>query len=45
MLQQFYNNAVAAFIGAAFFVLLYNGFNASKIPAFTAGADYYIEML
>lgn len=41
------NNTILAFIGAAFACfILYNGFNAiSKIPAFEAGADYYIEML
>src|SRR4029077_8973851 len=45
--SSFSNNAVAAFIAAAFFCfLLYNGFNAiSRIPVFAAGADYYIEML
>jgi ABC-2 type transport system permease protein len=41
------NNAVVAFIAAAFFCfIIYSGFNAiSSIPAFAAGADYYIEML
>lgn len=45
--SSFTNNAVAAFIAAAFVCfLLYNGFNAvSRIPYFAAGADYYIEML
>jgi ABC-2 type transport system permease protein len=46
-LQQFYPNAVVAFIASAFACfLVYNGFNAiSRIPAFQSGADYYIEML
>ena len=41
------SNAVVAFILSAFACfLIYSGFNAiSRIPAFTAGADYYIEML
>jgi ABC-2 type transport system permease protein len=41
------NNAVVAFIAAAFFCfIIYSGFNAiSAIPSFAAGADYYIEML
>ena len=45
--SSFSNNAVAAFIAAAFFCfLIFSGFNAiSKIPLFAAGADYYIEML
>jgi len=45
--SSFTNNAVAAFIAAAFFCfLIYNGFNAlSKLPIFNAGADYYIEMM
>ncbi len=45
--SSFTNNAVMAFIiCAATCVLLYIGFEAiSKIPVFTAGADYYIEML
>lgn len=45
--SSFTNNAVMAFIiCAAACVLLYTGFEAiSKIPLFTAGADYYIEML
>src|SRR3982751_3243306 len=45
--SSFTNNAVMAFIiCAAACVLLYIGFDAiSKIPIFTAGADYYIEMI
>lgn len=45
--SSFTNNAVTAFIiCAAACVLLYSGFDAiSKIPAFTAGPDYYIEMI
>jgi ABC-2 type transport system permease protein len=45
--SSFTGNAVVAFITAAFFCfLIYSGFNAvSHIPAFAAGADYYIEML
>ncbi|HTS46008.1 MAG TPA: gliding motility-associated ABC transporter permease subunit GldF [Puia sp.] len=45
--SSFTTNAVAAFIAAVFFCfLLYSGFSAvSKIPAFAAGADYYIETL
>ena len=41
------NNAVIAFIiSASACLLLYNGFEIiSRIPAFTAGPDYYIEML
>ena len=41
------NNAVVAFLVAAFACfIMYSGFNAiSRIPAFAAGADYYIEML
>jgi ABC-2 type transport system permease protein len=41
------SNAVVAFLTAAFACfLLYSGFNAvSQLPAFAAGADYYIEML
>ena len=41
------NNTIIAFVASAFTcVVLYSGFNAiSKIPAFQAGADYYIEML
>ena len=45
--SSFTNNAVMAFIiCAAACILLYIGFDAiSKIPVFSAGADYYIEML
>jgi ABC-2 type transport system permease protein len=45
--SSFTNNAVMAFIiCAAACVLLYIGFDAiSKIPVFSGGADYYIEML
>jgi ABC-2 type transport system permease protein len=45
--SSFTSNAVVAFIAAAFFCfLVYSGFTAiSHIPSFTAGADYYIEML
>jgi ABC-2 type transport system permease protein len=45
--SSFTNNAVVAFIAAAFFCfIIYNGFNAiSTIPSFAAGLDYYIEML
>ncbi|HEX6181101.1 MAG TPA: gliding motility-associated ABC transporter permease subunit GldF [Chitinophagaceae bacterium] len=45
--SSFTNNAVVAFLIAAFVCfLMYSGFNAiSRIPAFTAGPDYYIEML
>lgn len=45
--SSFTSNAVVAFLIAAFVCfLIYSGFNAiSRIPAFTAGADYYIEML
>jgi ABC-2 type transport system permease protein len=45
--SSFTGNAVVAFITAAFFCfLIYSGFNAvSHIPAFAAGADYYVEML
>ena len=41
------NNAVVAFIISAFVCfILYSGFNAvSKLPAFTSGADYYVELL
>ncbi|MES1222813.1 MAG: ABC transporter permease subunit, partial [Bacteroidota bacterium] len=44
--SSFTNNAVVAFMTASFFCfLIYNGFYAmSRIPAFAAGADYYIEM-
>lgn len=45
--SSFTNNTVVAFITGAFVCfLLYNGFDAiSKLPMFTAGWDYYIEML
>lgn len=45
--SSFTNNTVVAFIMAAFFCFfLYSGFNAiSALPAFEAGADYYIEMI
>lgn len=45
--SSFTNNTVVAFITGAFVCfLLYNGFDAiSKLPVFTAGPDYYIEML
>ena len=45
--SSFTNNAVVAFLISSFFCLiLYYGFNAlSKLPFFTGGADYYIEML
>ncbi len=45
--SSFTNNAVVAFLISAFVCLvLYFGFNAvSKLPFFTSGADYYIEML
>ncbi len=45
--SSFTSNSVVAFIISAFACfLLYSGFNAiSRIPAFQAGADYYIEML
>jgi len=45
--SSFTNNAVVAFIGAAFVCfLIYSGFTAiSRLPVFAAGADYYIEML
>lgn len=45
--SSFTNNAVVAFIVSAFACfLVYSGFDAvSKIPAFHAGADYYLEML
>lgn len=44
--SSFTNNAVIAFIASLIgCVVLYYGFNAlSKLPAFTNGADYYIEM-
>jgi ABC-2 type transport system permease protein len=45
--SSFTNNAVAAFIISAFACfVLYSGFGAvSHIPAFSGGADYYLEML
>jgi ABC-2 type transport system permease protein len=45
--SSFTSNAVVAFIVAAFACfLLYSGFGAiSGLPVFTAGADYYMEML
>ena len=45
--SSFTNNAVVAFLISSFVCLiLYFGFNAiSKLPFFTGGADYYIEML
>lgn len=45
--SSFTNNTVIAFIAAAFACfILYSGFDAiSKLPVFTAGLDYYIEML
>jgi ABC-2 type transport system permease protein len=45
--SSYTNNTVLAFIAGAFVCfLLFNGFNAiSKLPAFKAGPDYYIEML
>lgn len=45
--SSFTSNAVVAFLISSFFCLiLYYGFNAiSKLPFFTGGADYYIEML
>lgn len=45
--SSFTGNTVVAFIAAAFVCfLLYSGFDAlSKLPAFAAGADYYIQML
>lgn len=45
--SSFTQNAVVAFLLSAFACfLMNNGFNAiSRIPAFKAGADYYIEML
>src|SRR5579862_5004348 len=41
------NNAVVAFIAAAFFCfVIYSGFySVSSLPTFSAGLDYYIEML
>lgn len=45
--SSFTSNTVVAFIAGAFVCfLLYNGFDAiSKLPVFSAGADYYLEML
>ena len=45
--SSYTNNTVLAFIAGAFVCfLLFNGFDAiSKLPAFKAGPDYYIEML
>jgi len=45
--SSFSNNAVVAFLVGAFVCfLMYNAFNAvSRIPALSAGADYYIEMI
>ncbi len=45
--SSFTSNTVVAFITGAFVCfLLYTGFDAiSKLPAFHAGLDYYIEML
>lgn len=45
--SSFTNNSVAAFIISAFACfILYTGFGAiSRIPAFSGGADYYLEML
>ena len=45
--SSFTNNTVVSFISGAFVCfLLFNGFEAiSKLPIFTAGWDYYIEML
>jgi ABC-2 type transport system permease protein len=45
--SSFTNNAVVAFIAAAFICfLIYSGFAAaSHLPLFAAGPDYYIEML
>ncbi|HUR12652.1 MAG TPA: gliding motility-associated ABC transporter permease subunit GldF [Flavitalea sp.] len=45
--SSFTNNAVVAFIAAAFVCFLcYAGFDAvSRIPVFESGADYYIGML
>ncbi len=45
--SSFTQNAVVAFLLSAFACfIMSNGFNAiSRIPAFKAGADYYIEML
>jgi ABC-2 type transport system permease protein len=45
--SSFTNNTVVAFILAAFVCfILYTGFTAvSKLPVFSGGADYYIQML
>ena len=45
--SSFTNNTVIAFIMGAFVCfIIYTGFDAiSKLPFFTAGLDYYIEML
>ena len=45
--SSFSSNAVVAFLVSAFVCfLMYNAFNAiSRVPALSAGADYYIEML
>lgn len=45
--SSFTSNAVVAFLSGAFACLiLYFGFNAlSRIPVFSGGADYYLEML
>jgi ABC-2 type transport system permease protein len=45
--SSFTTNSVAAFLSSAFVCfLLFSAFNAvSRLPLFTAGADYYIEML
>jgi ABC-2 type transport system permease protein len=45
--SSFTNNAVVAFLLSAFACfMVYSAFEAlSRIPAFQAGADYYIEML
>lgn len=45
--SSFTNNTVVAFILGAFICFIfYTGFDAiSKLPAFKAGADYYIEMM
>jgi ABC-2 type transport system permease protein len=45
--SSFTSNAIIAFLGSAFgCFLLYSGFNSlSKLPQFSGGADYYLEML
>lgn len=45
--SSFTNNTVLAFIAGAFVCfILYSGFDAlSKLPVFSVGVDYYIEML